>query len=530
MGTRAEADTARLVDALQRRLAARYPDGAVQRIETHISWLLLAGPHAYKLKKPLTLDFLDFATPALRRAACEEELRINRRSAPDLYLQVLPITGTPEAPHLGGDVQDAIDWAVHMRRFPDDALLAGRAARGQLGPEHVDALAREVAAFQARAAVAPADGPWGHAGDLLRLAQDNFAPLATLLAGTDLAATLQQLERWTQAEGARLAPLMAERRAAGRVREGHGDLHLGNLLWLDGRVRLFDAIEFNPQLRWIDTACDIAFLFMDLHAHGLAPLAWRFLNAWLEPSGDFDAVTRLPWDAVYRALVRAKVAALRAGQGRDATALADAQRYVRLADQLAAPRRPWLALTMGVSGSGKSSQTQALIEQRHLVRLRADVERKRLFGLAPEASSAAVPGGIYGEDTSERVFAQLLAQARALLQAGQPVLVDATFIRRARRAPFIALAQSLDVPWRILAFDAPETVLRERVRRRHAAGSDASEADEAVLLSQLAHREPLSANEAAHALCIDTQAAVDWPAWEAALPPRDCYLINSYLR
>ena len=361
--------------------------------------------------------------------------------------------------------------------------------------------------------------------DLAQLAQDNFKPLFDLQPLSDQRGQLQSLQQWTQTEGARLAPLMAARRAAGCVREGHGDLHLGNLLWLDGRARLFDAIEFPPALRWIGTAGDIAFLFMDLHAHGLAPLAWRFLNAWLEHTGDLGAVARLPWDAVYRALVRAKVAALRVAQCQHAAdraaALAQAQRYVRLAARLAAPRRPWLALTLGVSGSGKSSQSQALIEQRGLVRLRADVERKRLFGLAPEASSAAVPGGIYGEDVSERVFAHLLDATRALLQAGQPVLVDATFIRRARREPFVALAESLGLPWRILAFDAPEAVLRERVRRRHASGGDASEADEAVLLRQLAQREPLAADEAAHALRIDTGAPVDWAHWDAALPPAD---------
>jgi len=512
---------ARLIAQLQHDLRA---SGAadVQCLETHISWLLLAGEHAYKIKKPLTLDFLDFGTLAQRRAACEEELRINRRSAPELYLEVLPITGTPAAPRLGGDAAQAIEWAVHMRRFPPGALLAERAARGALGPAQIDALARAVATFQAQAAQAPADSPWGHAADLARLAHDNFAPLAALGAGTALAGTLQRLAHWSETEGQRLAPLMAARRAAGRVREGHGDLHLGNLLWLEGRARLFDAIEFDPALRWIDVACDIAFVFMDLHAHGLAALAWRFLNAWLEHSGDFGAVARLPYDAVYRALVRAKVAALRAGQGQGGVARtaaeAEARRYVQLAAQLAAPRRPWLALTVGVSGSGKSSQTQTLIERRALVRLRADVERKRLFGLAPEAASAGVPGGIYGEATSDRLFSHLRDQARALLQAGQPVLVDATFIRRARRAPFIALAEELGLPWRLLAFDAPEQVLRQRVRERAAQGGDASEADEAVLHRQLAQRQPLTANEASHALTIDARQPVDWAAWDSALP------------
>lgn len=509
-------DATHLVDALRRHLG---PGTAL--IETHISWLLLAGDDAYKLKKPIRLDFLDFRSLEQRHAACQQELRINRRSAPDLYLAVLPVTGTPQAPRLGGS-GTPIDWVVHMRRFPADALLAERAAQGRLAPEHIDALAREIAAFQAQAAVAPPDSPWGDPGALAQLADDNFKTLLELQALPDKHGELRQLQQWTRAQAARLAPLMLQRRAAGRVREGHGDLHLGNLLWLDGRARLFDAIEFNPQLRWIDTASDIAFLFMDLHAHGLPTLAWRFLNAWLEHSGDYQALARLSYDAVYRALVRAKVAALRGPQCSDAAARQqaheDTARYVRLAAALAAPRPPWLALTLGVSGSGKSSQTQALIEQHRLVRLRADVERKRLFGLAPEASSAGVPGGIYGEATSDRVFAHLLQVARESLQAGQPVLVDATFIRRARRAPFIALAESLGVPWRILAFDAPPEVLRERVRRRHAAGGDASEADVAVLDSQLAQREPLTPDEACHALRIDTTTAVDWARWRSALP------------
>ena len=221
---------------------------------------------------------------------------------------------------------------------------------------------------------------------------------------------------------------------------------------------------------------------------------------------------------MYRALVRAKVAALRVGQGDDSAAHTEAGRYVRLATQLAAPRRSWLALTMGVSGSGKSSQSQALIEQRGLVRVRADVERKRLFGLAPEASSAGLPGGIYDEASSDRVFARLLEVARGALQAGQPVLVDATFIRQSRRAPFIALAEALQVPWRILAFDAPPDVLRDRVRQRQAAGGDASEADLAVLDSQLASREALTPDEAAHALAIDSRTPVHWAAWDGALP------------
>lgn len=516
--TPAEQRTAELAARLRDAALAR-GEADVQLLHTHISWLLLAGDMAYKIKKPLTLDFLDFGTLAQRHAACLQELRLNRRTAPGLYLDVQPITGSWHAPVIGGPMGDAgppLEWAVRMRRFPATALMAGMAARGELAAPHIDALARAIAAFQAQAAVADEASPWGQPADLARLADDNFAPLSGLQGPPDLPKQLQNLRQWTHTQGQRLMPLMAARRAQGQVREGHGDLHLGNLLWLHGAPVLFDAIEFNPALRWLDTACDIAFLFMDLHAHGLAPLAWRLLNAWLERTGDFGAVPRLPWDAVYRALVRAKVAALQARQGSDAdarqTARQQALRYVQLATRLAAPPRPWLALTHGVSGAGKSSQSQGLIEQQGLVRVRADVERKRLFGLPPEARSAHVPGGIYGEDASDRAFARLLDLARLCLQAGQPVLVDATFIHPARRAPFIALARALGVPWCILSFSAPEAVLRERVRQRQARGDDASEAGEAVLDSQLARAGPLAPDEQARALCLDTTHAIDWHA------------------
>ncbi|MDO5288897.1 MAG: AAA family ATPase [Pseudomonadota bacterium] len=520
-------DDARTAEARTAALAARLRDAAIARGDshvqlrhTHISWLLLAGEYAYKLKKPLNLGFLDFSTLAQRHTACLQELRINRRSAPQLYLNVLPITGSPQAPRIGPSSTPGgpvLDWVVHMRRFPEQALMAGMAARGELSGAHIDALAAHIAAFQAQAAIAPAHSPWGLPADLAALAQDNIQSLLShfgRLRASKACEQLQKLEQWTRQQSQHLAPLMAARRAAGCVREGHGDLHLGNLLWLHGAPVLFDAIEFNPALRWIDTACDIAFLCMDLHAHGQSALAWRFLNAWLDHTGEHTALPRLPYDMVYRALVRAKVAALhtRQGHGADDDHAHDSTRYVHLAAQLAAPRTPWLALTHGVSGSGKSSQSQGLIEQHGLLRLRADVERKRLFGLPLHASSAHVPGGIYTEAASDQTFAHLLHLARQALQAGQPVLVDATFIRHARRAPFIALAQQLRVPWAILAFHAPENLLRERVRQRQQRGGDASEADEAVLQAQLAHIDPFTPQEQAHTLPLDTTCAVDWAA------------------
>jgi uncharacterized protein len=509
-------DGVRIIQRLQQSPQAfPHPVADVPCIETHISWVLLAGEHAYKFKKPLKLDFLDYSTLALRRAGCEEELRINRRTAPDLYLGVVAVTGSPDAPRIGG-TGPVLDWAVHMRRFDQAALFSHRIEQQQLLPRHVDALAAHVAAFHEGADVAPPDGAFGQPDTVLATARQNLSTLSGWVDAGGLRAALDAVTRWTVEEGERLRPVFAQRLAQGRVRECHGDLHLGNLVLIAGAPQLFDAIEFNPALRWIDVMADVAFLAMDLQARGRADLAWRFLNGWLELTGDYAGLRVLAFYLAYRAMVRAKVAAIRLGQtaGADREAARhEMARYLNLAAQFTMPRERWLWLASGVSGSGKSSQSQALIEARGVVRLRADVERKRLFGLPPEASSAGVAdGGIYTAKATRRTYDRLAVLARAVLDAGLPVLVDATFLRRAQRDAFRALARERGVPGLILAFDAPEAVLRERVRQRAWSGKDVSEAGLAVLDAQLASREPLDAAEWAQAVAVDTTAPVDWPA------------------
>ena len=502
-------------------------DAAAQCIETHISWVVLAGSRAYKFKKPLSLGFLDFSTLAQRRAACLEELRINRRTAPKMYETVLAVLGPAQAPRLvplgqltPTQQEEVLDYGVQMQRFGDDQLLARQLAAGTLTTAHLDALAQQVAQFHVSAAVAPAGSAWGSAALVRQQAQTNLDTLATVALPDADRALLADLQRWTQREGQRLAPLMARRQASGCVRECHGDLHLNNLVLIDGQPQLFDAIEFSEALRWIDTVADIAFLAMDLQAQGRPDLAWHFLNAWLEHSGDYAGLALLPWYLVYRALVRALVAGLRLAQAPDAAAraacLGELQRYLALAQQLSQPRARWLWLAHGVSGSGKSRHSARLVAARGMVRLRADVERKRLFGLAPAAASdGVVPGGIYSADATQRTYDHLAALAAQVLAAGFAVLVDATFLARAQRAQFVALAAQQQVPCRILAFDAPVAVLRERVLRRLQKGGNASEATLEVLEAQLARREPLDASEQALALCVDTAQPVDW---EVLLP------------
>ena len=499
-------------------------------VETHISWVLLAGPQAFKFKKPLNLGFLDFSTLAQRKAACVEELRINQRTAPDLYESVVALLGPAHAPRLvplasvqAGDA--VLEYGVQMQRFGDGQLLAEQLAAGTLQVQHLEVLAGRVAQLHANAAPAPADRPWGSAVLVRQQAQDNLTALAALPLPAADQRTLQALAEWTQREGARLSPLMAARKAAGQVRECHGDLHLGNLVVLADGPQLFDAIEFSEALRFIDPMADVAFLYMDLEAQERSDLGWHFLNAWLEHTGDHAGLALLPWYLVYRALVRAMVAGLRWGQangngadskGQGADSLRELQRYLALADRLRQPRARWLWLAQGVSGAGKSHHSAPLVAARGVVRLRADVERKRLFGLAPAETSTgagetnAVAGGIYSADASTRTYATLLECARQVLEAGFAVLVDATFLAQAQRAPFIALAQQLQLPCRILVFTAPEAVLRERVQRRLQQGGDASEATLEVLQSQLARREPLTVQEEALAVQVDTARPVDW--------------------
>ena len=512
-------------DGLLRQLMQRGvlpgSEGGVDLIETHISWVLLAGEHAWKLKKPLDLGFLDFSTVERRREACEAELRLNRRTVPELYEAVVPVWQTEEGVRVGDQRVDAaapgatpLDYLVRMRRFDQSALFEARLAAGQLEPALFDRLARHVAAFHEDAAVAqPGDG-FGDAAAVMAPVRQNFAQIRERVSDVALLSELARIEAWAEARFAALAPVFDARLAAGRVRECHGDLHLGNLIVLDGEPRLFDAIEFSAALRWTDVVADIAFLVMDLQARGRMDLASRFLDASLACSGDYAGLRLLPWYLSYRAMVRAKVAAIRAGQVEGAAradTLAECARYLALAAAQMQTPAPALLIASGVSGSGKTSQSQPLVEGCGVIRVRADVERKRLFGLDADArSGSTVGGGLYSAQASARTYARLAELARAVVEAGYPVLVDATFLKRAQRAAFAELAATLGVPFAILAFDAPVATLRARVRQRAAAGADASEADVAVLETQLSAREPFEEEELACVVPIDTASAPDW--------------------
>jgi len=495
----------RIIAGLQDPSAYPHAVERVAHIETHISRVLLAGDYAYKLKKPLNLGFLDFSTLQRRRLCCEEEIRLNRRLAPSIYLEVVPITGAPDQPRVGGKGA-VLEYAVKMRRFDQHALLTRLPVTRSL----VDRIAARVAGFHAVVPVAPMSSEYGTPETVLLPMVENFAQIRGHLRDPEALARLQLLERWTRGRHYALRPVLQQRRVKGHIRECHGDMHRGNIALVNGEPLIFDCIEFSPALRWIDTMSELAFLVMDLEETSENPRARQLVNSYLEISGDFDGLPVLDFYKAYRAMVRAKVTAIRLDQpdlepAKVAGARDDYDRYVALAQSYAEERPKRLILTHGVSGTGKSRLAMFLREHLPLIHIRSDLERKRLFGLPAETRTASGKNnGIYASAASERTYVRLRELAALILEAGYSPLVDATFLKASRRAPFLDLAAQQDCPCIILDLTAPECVLRERVRVRQASGLDPSEAGVAVLEVQLDSREPLSEAERALALSIDT--------------------------
>ncbi len=489
-----------------------HPAPTVEVAETHISYVLLVGEYAYKFKKPLDLGFLDFSTLEKRHHFCREELRINRRLAPDIYLDVVAITGTPESPRIGGE-GTPIEYAVKMRRFPDDGLLCHRLER--LTPELMDAIADRVAAFHAVAEVCEDDQPWGSPDFVIRPMLENFEPIRQLEHDPAVDLQLTRLEQWTRETHRELHGMLAERKAGGFVRECHGDMHLGNITLVDGEAVIFDAIEFNPGLRWIDTINEIAFLAMDLDEKERPELAQRVLNSYLERSGDYAGLPLLRFYQVYRAMVRAKVTAIRLGQDdleheERGTLREEFRRYLDLADRYTRSGSPALIITHGASGSGKSVAARSLTAELPAIQVRSDVERKRLAGLPRLARSGSGIGqALYTPEMSERTYGCLLEAAERILSAGFVAVMDATFLKYRQRRPFAQLAGRLKVPFLILEMRTGEQVMRRRVRSRTERGGDPSEADERILDLQLANAEPLTQEEVAAALVVTPDRPLD---------------------
>ncbi len=480
-----------------------------QLIETHISWVILCGPFAYKIKKALDLGFLDCTTLESRKFYCEEELRLNSRLAPDLYLQVVPITGTSTQPQLAG-AGPAFEYAVKMQRFPPAALLSELVDHGQLLVGHIDQLVSQISDFHLNIPAATADMPFGEPEAVHAPARENFDQLQERVSNTVYLEWITRLQEWTESKYQRCNHILQQRKNSGFVRECHGDMHLGNMVMIADAPLIFDGIEFNPDLYWIDVMSEVAFLFMDLEHHGRRDYAFRFLNGYLELTGDYAGLQVFRYYLVYRALVRAKVASIRADQQKNSDAqsasIAEVEQHLQLALSNSRPPQPVLLVTHGLSGSGKSTLSARIAESMGAVRIRSDRERQRVWGRAHrDGKSAAIESGVYSRSVTGQTYAALEQLAEKVLEAGYSVIIDATFLAREQRQPFKVLATRLAVPIRILSFQAETEVLKQRITARQTEGRDISEADLRVLAHQLDDYTGLDTDEERDVVLIDTQ-------------------------
>lgn len=500
-----------LITSLMKPEAHDHTVKKCELIETHASWVILTGTIAYKIKKPVDLGFLDFSTLSKRRVCCEEELRLNRRLAPEIYLGLAPIFGPAEQPKWTGSGK-IIEYAVKMTQFPQDAQLDRALAIGNLQPRHIDIFARLIACFHQQIPVAGTDSRYGTPNHIRKSIQENFHQIRKHIPEEEMLKPLAELEHWTQTGLNAMEPVFVRRKSKGHVRECHGDLHLRNLAWINDAPVVFDCIEFNPGLRWIDVISDTAFLVMDLQDRLQPRLAQRFLNLYLEHTGDYCGLCVLPFYLTYRALVRAKVNAILAKQpGVNKKLRSEAEKdffdYLQLAKRYTKPAGVQLILTHGMSASGKSTLTQLLLEHLEAIRIRSDVERKRRFGMNPEDSGHALIGkGIYTDEVTEWTYSQLVKLADQILDSGYSVIVDATFLKIDQRQQFQRLAAAKQARFRILKCTAsPETLRRRIVERK----KNASDADLDVLEHQIRSLQPLSESEMPYALEIDTEIPLD---------------------
>lgn len=510
-----------LISALQTPECYPHPVSDIRLIETHISWVLLTGDYVYKIKKPLDLGFLDFRELSARRYYCEEELRLNRRLAEPVYEAVVPITGSPESPAINGD-GTPIDYAVRMRQFDPEQTLDRLSERNELTPEQLDELAERVASFHDSVPSLSPDSPMANTDDLRDAMVDNVTTALEHLQEAGDRQQAQALLEWIRDTFEQQRERLQQRLADGRIRECHGDLHLGNIALFQGRITVFDCIEFNPEFRWIDTANDLAFLLMDLESRGHPAWSARVLNHYLEHSGDYEALPLLRLFSAYRAMVRAKIALLSPADSSEAEQqnLDRYRRYAELAERYSMIPQPWLAATTGFSASGKSRFSSALAEQFSMIRLRSDVERKRLFGLGPtESSNSAQDAGIYTQDATRQTYQRLQALAHRALATGYPVIVDSAALHQKERDGLSEVAESLGVPFVLIACEAPESVLRERIRERARRSGEVSEADEAVLDQQLGSADPIGESERSHTIHVHTHTPGALEALIRALDP-----------
>ena len=473
----------------------------IELIETHISWILLTGPFAYKIKKPVNFGFLDFTALDARKQYCEAELKLNSRSAPELYIEVLAIGGTAKNPFIDVPDSDAIEYVIKMHQFKTEELFSELDEQHKLEFHHVDELADRVAEFHKHAQPATRESSFGAPDHLIIPAKQNFEQIRERLSEPHHLAQLQHLEEWTMSSFEILSETMNERKALGFVRDCHGDLHLKNITLFRDRVTLFDCIEFNESFRWVDVVSDMAFLVMDLEERGLFHYANRFLSHYLEETGDYAGLKLLAFYKAYRAIVRAKISLFEMEDFRDQPEKLSAlwrkyQSYIDLAESCSALPNRFILTMHGVSGTGKSTVALRLVDKLGAIRIRSDVERKRLFQVDPyKHPDKELSRKLYSRESTELTYEKLALLSQHILESGLSVIVDATNLQKWQRDVLQKVADANGVPMVIADCQAAMSVIEAWIHQRENQDEDASDASFDIVDQQVQHQDPLNDEE-----------------------------------
>jgi uncharacterized protein len=483
-----------------------HPVDHIELIQTHISWVFLTGSFAYKIKKPVNFGFLDFTQLDKRKYYCQQELKLNRRLAKDIYLDVIPILKNKHSFSLNG-VGMVIEYAVKMKQFDQSCLLNKLIIENKITPDHIRKLTDKLAVFHKNISTADTKLCFGSISEVIKPVEHNFKILEQLLTKK------KDIKKCTDIKSAsytlynELTEKLVSRKAEGHIRECHGDLHLGNIALIKEEIVIFDGIEFNDQFRWIDTISEIAFLIMDLQDHNKIHFSMYLLNRYLEKTGDYSGLYVLKFYLLYRAMVRAKVTALRLEQlspsstdyKHDAIKLSS---YLKLACSFINTRKTFIAITYGISGSGKSWLGSQLADQLGAIHIRSDIERKRLFGDDKKT--------IYADDTTIATYKHLQNLTKTILNADYPVIIDATFLDSTRRQSFKKLAEQQGTSYHIINCYTDKSTLEQRIKKRALDADNVSDADIQVMTNQLDNLKPLLEEELSFEIKVDTGKDIDF--------------------
>ncbi|HIK10743.1 MAG TPA: AAA family ATPase [Oscillatoriaceae cyanobacterium M33_DOE_052] len=479
----------------------------VQLIQTHVSYVFLTGDYAYKVKKPVNFGFLDYSTVEKRQHFCQEELRMNRRSAPELYLEVLPISQEGSEYQLGQN-GEIVEYVLKMRAFNQDDLWSARFANGLIGEKDMEDLGKVVADFHAQTITNDYIAQFGEIPKVRESVDDNYAQTQKYIGGPQTQQQFEETKAYTDGVFASEQELFARRISLKKIRECHGDLHLRNIAQWGDKILLFDCIEFNEPFRLVDVIYDVAFAVMDVEARGRKDLANAFLNAYLEQTGDWEGVPLLSFYCSRQAYVRGKVTSfllddpgVSAEEKQQAHETAAA--YYQLAWSYTQRSEGKLFLMSGLSGSGKSTVGKLLARRLGAIHIRSDAVRKHLGGVALDQRGG---DDLYTPEMTQRTYGRVLELGLMLAELGWPVILDAKYDREQLRGEAIAAAKAAGLPLQIVNCTAPEAVLRDRLRQRT---GDIADATADLLAAQIAGWEPFTPEETPLVLTIETTTPIE---------------------